>query len=70
MLNWIKSHLVDDVKDAWKWFSVWALLVGGGINAAWSLLSPGLQDSIPGGIRTVFAICAFLALIGRTVKQK
>ena len=70
MLNWIKSHLVDDVKDAWKWWSVRANVIALALPVAWAALPYDFQQAIPGGIVTAMAAASFLALIGRTVKQK
>lgn len=69
MLNWIKSHLVDDVKDAWKWWSVRSNAAGLAVTVAWGQLPSEFKDSIPGGLVTVLAFFCLAALLLRPVKQ-
>ena len=70
MLNWIKSHLVDDVKDAWKWWSVRSNAIALAMPVAWMALPQDFKDAIPGGLVTCMALASLVALVLRPVKQK
>ena len=68
-MEWLKSHLVDDVRDALKWFSVQASAIALALPIAWPQLPQSFQDAIPGGLITAMACASLLAIVGRLVKQ-
>lgn len=63
--------LVDDVKDAWKWFSVQAMVLAGAIQGAWIFIPEDMKSSIPPNIvqGTTIALLVF-GVTGRIVDQK
>lgn len=71
MIEWIKSHLVEDVKDAWRWFSVQSMGIVTIMLGAWAALPDDLKMYIPErlGIALAGGILA-LGILGRLVKQK
>ena len=69
MIEWIKSKLVPDAREAWKWFSVQASAAVLALPVVWPQLPDDFQNAIPGGLVTVMAICSLVALVGRVVKQ-
>ncbi|MBZ7124641.1 DUF7940 domain-containing protein [Klebsiella grimontii] len=62
--------LVEDWKNAWRWFSMHALVLAGIIPTVWAELPPDLKSSIPpgtmGAITAVIAVCG---IVGRLVSQ-
>jgi hypothetical protein len=70
MIDWIKAHLVEDVRDAWKWFSVQASAIAIALPVAWLALPEDFQNAIPGGVVTLMAVASLAALVGRGIKQK
>lgn len=62
--------LVDNAKQAWKWFSVQAMALALAIQGAWEVLPDDMKASIPHNLVT-YTTLALLALGigGRLVKQ-
>lgn len=63
--------LVDDWKDALRWFSVNCMLIAATIQGVWASLPEDMRASIPTGIVsgiTIFVLV--LGVIGRLVKQE
>ena len=62
--------LVDDFKDAWKWFSVQAMVLAGAIQGAWIYIPDSLRSSIPAGVvqGVTIALLVF-GVVGRLVDQ-
>jgi len=70
MLDWIKSHLVDDAKDAFKWFSVQSMGLVATILGAWAALPVDLKSVLPEWLVPAIAITVLvLGIAGRLVKQ-
>lgn len=69
MIRWIKTYLVDDIQDAWKWYSTRALAVSIALPTIWTSLPVAFQAAIPGGLITAMAIVSIVALVLRMVKQ-
>ena len=63
--------LVDDFKDAWKWFSVQAMVMAGAIQGAWIFIPEDMKSSIPPNIvqGVTIALLVF-GVTGRIVDQK
>ena len=62
--------LVDDVKDAWRWFSVQFPAINLAFLGTWSALPERFQASIPqGAILATAAVLVLLGLGGRLIKQ-
>lgn len=63
--------LVDNAKQAWRWFSVQAMVMAGAIQSAWLFVPDDLRSTIPPqwlqGI-TIALMC--MGVAGRLVKQK
>lgn len=62
--------LVDDVKNAWRWFSVQAMVTAGAIQGAWVFIPDDMKSSIPKDVVqwTTLALLA-LGVAGRVVQQ-
>lgn len=69
MLKWLKAHIVDDARDALKWFSVQASAIALALPVAWPQLPQAFQSAIPGGLVTAMAAASLLAIVGRLVRQ-
>lgn len=64
-------RLVDNARNAWRWFSVQALAALGVIPVVWYALPPESQDLIPEAVRPwVLTAVALAGLSGRLVKQQ
>ena len=71
MIDWIKSHLVDDAKNAAKWFSVQSMVFVSALLGTWTQLPDDLKSALPTWLVPVIAMVVLaLGLIGRLVKQK
>jgi hypothetical protein len=63
--------LVDDAKQAWKWFSIQAMTLAGAIQGAWLLIPDDMKTSIPQGIiQWITLLLLILGVAGRVVDQK
>jgi hypothetical protein len=67
-----EMRLVDNARDAWKWFSVWALTALGVIPVVWYSIPPEVQDAIvPEPLRPwVLTAVAVAGVFGRLKKQE
>ena len=62
--------MVDDARNAWKWFSVHAMAWAIAIQGAWELCPPDLRAGVPPKLVTVITLVLLvLGLVGRLVKQ-
>lgn len=66
MLEKIKQHLIEDIRDAWKFASVWLMAAAGAADLLYDHM-PFVQQYMPQG--TVSALAA-LAIAARLYKQK
>jgi RsiW-degrading membrane proteinase PrsW (M82 family) len=57
-----KPKLVDNWKQAWKWFSVHCMTIAGAIHGAWLVLPDDMKASLP--IKYVAALTVTLMLCG------
>ena len=63
--------LVDDAKQAWKWFSVQAMALAGAIQGAWVLLPDDMKASIaPSIVSGITLTLLVFGIVGRLVDQK
>jgi hypothetical protein len=63
--------LVPDWKDAWRWFSVWAMSLSTAAPAAWLAVPEDMREAVPAEWLAVGAVTLGIAgLIGRLVAQK
>ena len=70
MIDWIKSHLVDDAKNAAKWFSVQSMGFVTVLLGSWAALPDDLKSALPTWHVPVIAMVVLaLGIIGRLVKQ-
>lgn len=66
----MKPKLVDDWKQAHKWFSVQCLALAGAINGAWAAIPAEMQATIPQDWITYATIALMvLGTLGRVVDQ-
>lgn len=68
MIDWIKSHLVDDAGKAWKWASVRVLGVIVVIGPAWLAMPDDLKSHLPSNILPYISALAFFGLLMRVKK--
>ena len=62
--------LVDDAKQAWRWFSVWALGVLAALPLVWAELPPETHALIPDAVRPwIITAVALAGIAGRLVRQ-
>lgn len=63
--------LVDDVRDAWRWFSMWALSVVVAFPAVWEQIPPDAKALVPPEWQPwIPSLLALAGMIGRVVDQK
>lgn len=67
-------RFVDNVREAWKWISMWCMGLSSAFLAAWALLpedlKPYLLGSIPPkGMAISVASLLVIGMAGRLVKQ-
>lgn len=61
---------VDDAKQAWKWFSVQAMVIAGALQGAWMFIPEDMKSSIsPGIVQGVTIVLLVLGVAGRLVDQ-
>lgn len=62
--------LVDNARQAWKWFSVQAMTLAAAIQGAWMFIPDDLRTSIKPEIVQVLTIALLVfGVAGRLVKQ-
>ena len=63
-------RLVDNAKQAWRWFSVQSMVLAGAVQGAWLFVPDDLRSTVPQpwlqGI-TIALMC--MGVAGRLVKQ-
>jgi hypothetical protein len=69
--NWfVFNYLVADFKDAWRWFSMQAMALGGVLTAAWMCIPESLKQQAPEWLTTGAVIAIFACgIIGRLIAQ-
>jgi len=66
-----KMKLVDDWKNAWRWFSVWCLTISGAAPAAWLAVPDEMRRQVPAEWLAVAAVVIAVAgVFGRLVDQE
>lgn len=68
-MNWLKSfrrHLIDDIRDAWKFASLWLIAAAGCADLLYEHM-PFAQQYMPQG---TVSVLAGLALLARIYNQK
>lgn len=68
-MEWLKSHLVDDVRDAWKWFSTWIFGIITVLPIVWPQMPADLKAALPADLMPYVSALAFAGLVLRLVKQ-
>jgi len=62
--------LVEDWRQAWRWFSVQAMAVATAFLAVWAAFPEDLKAVLPAGCTKAIAIAVLLVgLVGRLVQQ-
>lgn len=63
--------LVNDVRRAWRWFSVQAMLWAAAIQGAWEFAPADLKAGMPPKLVTIVTVTLLaLGIAGRLVKQE
>ena len=61
---------VENIKDAWKWFSVQAMFWAAAVQSTWELIPSDLKSSVnPTVVYTITMSLLVLGIWGRLVKQ-
>ena len=64
-VNW-----VDDIRHAWRWFSVQAMVLAGAVQGAWAAFGDDLKQNVPHWLVTTITLGLLAAGVGgRLVKQ-
>lgn len=62
--------LVDDWKNAWRWFSMNCMVIATAIQGAWVYIPEDLKTNIPASlVSTVTILLLILGIAGRLIKQ-
>lgn len=62
---------VDNAKNAWRWFSVQAMVLAGAIQGAWVFVPEDMRTSLPlNAVQAITAVLLAMGVAGRLVKQK
>lgn len=62
--------LIEDWKDAWRWFSVQAMAAAGALQVVWIGMPDDLKASIgPQWVQGITFALLLLGVFGRLVKQ-
>lgn len=63
--------LIEDWKDAWRWFSIWAGTVGSAMAATYAVMYEQLKETIPPQWMAALTAAVFIAgMVGRIIDQK
>lgn len=63
--------LVENAKNAWRWFSVQSMVLAGAIQGAWLFVPDDLRASVPQTWLQGITLALMVAgVAGRLVKQK
>ena len=64
-------RLVDNARNAWRWFSVQAMALAVAIEGAWMVIPPDLKSRIPETWADAVVMgLLVLGIVGRLVKQQ
>lgn len=64
-------RLIDEWRQAWRWFSCQAMALAAAVQGAWAAVPADMKAHIPAGIVTAATITLLVAGIGgRLVKQE
>jgi len=62
--------LVPDVKDAWRWFSIRAMVLQGAVAASWLAVPDDMRASVPPEwLAGAALVLTALGVLGRLVDQ-
>lgn len=63
-------QLVENAKNAWRWFSVQAMTLAIALQGTWALLDPDMRAQVPKGVVAGITIILLVAgIAGRLVAQ-
>jgi len=64
-------RLVDEWKNAWRWFSLQAMALTAAIQAAWATIPDDLKQHFPARLVTVVSVgLLLLGIGGRLMRQR
>jgi hypothetical protein len=67
----VAERLVENWKEAWRWFSMQAMALVAVIQAAWATLPDDLKQHFPAGAVTALSVgLLLLGIGGRLVRQR
>jgi hypothetical protein len=62
--------LVENARNAWRWFSVQSMVLAGAIQLAWLEIPDALRESLPvGAVQGITITLLMLGILGRVIKQ-
>ena len=63
--------MIAEWRQAWRWFSMQAMLLSGAVQAAWEALPADLKQYLPSWLGLVLSLSVLvLGLGGRLVRQR
>ena len=63
-------RMIAEWRQAWRWFSMQAMLLSGAVQAAWEALPADLKQYLPSWLGLVLSLSVLvLGLGGRLVRQ-
>ncbi len=67
----MKFKLVDNWQNAWRWFSMNAMLIAASIQGTWLQVPEDMKSQIPSNIVNYLTLSLLVfGIIGRLVKQE
>jgi hypothetical protein len=66
----MKLKLIENWRNAWKWFSIHAMVCAAAIQGAWLQVSDDMKAHIPSYLISGLTIALLiLGIVGRVIKQ-
>ena len=69
-MKYVKLKLVENWKEAYRWFSMWAFLIAGAMAGAWAVMPADLKAAFPDQWVGVVSVVSFVGALLRLVKQE
>lgn len=63
-------QFVDDFKQAWRWFSVQAMVLAGAVQGAWAAFGDDLKSNVPHWLVTGITLGLLAAGVGGRLVQQ
>lgn len=68
--SFLQVVVIDDWRQAWRFFSLWFITIAGILQSTWDLVPPDIRASLPAGtLKWVTIVLLVLGGVGRLIKQ-